>query len=362
MKYLLMAMTLMFFYSASFCQVKDTIKLIGPGKDPDTVLIIKTPVQKTFAYTKDSLIRIPKSFVYYDTSVQTVFKPFTGKDTTVNPPNPPIPKTNIALNRVVTTSANQTTEFPGSLAVDGNATTRWASPFSDPQWIAVDLGSGYNIARVNILWEYAYAKDYVLQTSLNGSTWITIKTVAGNTSVNNDHIDITGKGRFVRVYGTGRGTPYGYSIYELEIYGTSDGSIPVNQPPAVNAGADQSIYLPANSVVLTGSASDNDGTISSYQWVKISGGAATIGTLSQNKTNITGLVQGTYVFQLTATDNNGAKTPDNVTVIVNPTAPSGSIKYLSLPAGVAQRYDNRSNLVIENLSFTNTPGHSLQFF
>ena len=44
-----------------------------------------------------------------------------------------------------------------------------------------------------------------------------------------------------------------------------------NQPPAANAGADEIIMLPKDSVVLDGRAStDPDGVITSYKWVKIS--------------------------------------------------------------------------------------------
>ena len=45
---------------------------------------------------------------------------------------------------------------------------------------------------------------------------------------------------------------------------------PANRPPVANAGPDQTIILPVNSVTLDGSAStDPDGTITSYKWAKI---------------------------------------------------------------------------------------------
>ncbi|MGE5106933.1 MAG: PKD domain-containing protein [Sphingobacteriales bacterium] len=47
-----------------------------------------------------------------------------------------------------------------------------------------------------------------------------------------------------------------------------------NQPPIANAGNDTIIILLDDSVMLNGSASsDPDGSISSYQWTKISGPA-----------------------------------------------------------------------------------------
>jgi uncharacterized protein YjdB len=128
--------------------------------------------------------------------------------------------TNLALNKTTTTSSTETGTSLGSLAVDGNATTRWSSAFADPQWIYVDLGASYNVNRVKITWEAAYASAYTVQTSPDAATWTTIKTVTGNATTTNDWTGLTGTGRYVRVYGTARATVYGYSIFELEVYGT----------------------------------------------------------------------------------------------------------------------------------------------
>src|SRR5690606_2244654 len=47
-----------------------------------------------------------------------------------------------------------------------------------------------------------------------------------------------------------------------------------NTSPVAKAGADKSITLPANSVALSGSATDVDGGALTYTWSKVSGGAA----------------------------------------------------------------------------------------
>ena len=127
---------------------------------------------------------------------------------------------NLALGRPTFVSSTETASYPGSAAVDGNTTTRWSSLFADPQWIYVDLGSTYNINRVKVTWEAAYASAYRIETSADGSQWTTIKTITGNTTTVNDHPELTAAGRYVRIYGTARATPYGYSIFELEVYGT----------------------------------------------------------------------------------------------------------------------------------------------
>ena len=94
-----------------------------------------------------------------------------------------------------------------------------------------------------------------------------------------------------------------------------------NVAPVAKAGNDITITLPTNTVALNGSTStDADGTIASYLWTKVSGPAATIANASGSSTAINNLVQGTYVFKLKVTDNDGASSEDQITVIVNPAA------------------------------------------
>jgi K+-transporting ATPase c subunit len=114
---------------------------------------------------------------------------------------------------------------------------------------------------------------------------------------------------------------------------------PANQPPTANAGLDINITLPTNSVTLSGSGSDPDGTIASYQWAKISGPSQyNIVSPTQAKTSVSNLAQGIYEFELTVTDNAGASGKDTVQVTVNaapanqsPTANAGLDINITLP-------------------------------
>src|SRR5690349_8519959 len=86
----------------------------------------------------------------------------------------PAQTTNMALNRPVTCSSIENTGTACANAVDGNASTRWSSAFSDPQWIRVDLGSTQPISRVRLTWEAAYGRSYQIQTSNDATNWTTI--------------------------------------------------------------------------------------------------------------------------------------------------------------------------------------------
>ena len=61
---------------------------------------------------------------------------------------------------------------------DDDLGTRWASAWSDPQWLALDLGSPRRVGRVSLVWEDAYARGYDVQVSSDGSSWRTVASVA----------------------------------------------------------------------------------------------------------------------------------------------------------------------------------------
>ncbi|MFI5185159.1 MAG: PKD domain-containing protein [Chitinophagales bacterium] len=115
-------------------------------------------------------------------------------------------------------------------------------------------------------------------------------------------------------------------------------NVALNEPPVANAGSDITITLPVNSTTLNGNGSDPDGTITSYQWSKISGPSQyNIVSAAQAQTTVNNLVQGIYSFELKVTDNSGAIATDTVHVIVNaapnqpPVANAGSDMTITLP-------------------------------
>jgi hypothetical protein len=128
--------------------------------------------------------------------------------------------------------------------------------------------------------------------------------------------------------------------------------VAVNNPPVANAGPDKTITLPVNSVILNGSGTDSDGSIASYLWTKVSGGAASLTNATTANLTASGLTAGTYVFRLTVTDNQGAQGSDDATVIVNPAgnaapvANAGGNKSITLP----------TNSVVLNGSGTDSDG------
>ena len=142
---------------------------------------------------------------------------------------------NAALNRPATASSTENTGAnPAGAAVDGNAGTRWSSLFSDPQWISVDLGTSQSICQVVLQWEAAYATAFQIQTSADGSTnWQTIFSTTTGTG-GTQTLNVSGTGRFVRMYGTARATGYGYSLWEFRIFTGGGTASPAPSSPSPN--------------------------------------------------------------------------------------------------------------------------------
>jgi hypothetical protein len=160
--------------------------------------------------------------------------------------------TNIALNKTATSSSNETTAFTPSLAVDGNTGTRWSSAFSDPQWLQIDLGANYNINQVILNWEAAYGKAYQIQVSNDAANWATIYSTS-NGAGGVETLNVSGSGRYIRMYGTARGTAYGYSLWEFQVFGTPGGTITTPPPtttvpptttPPVTGGLPAHVFAP----------------------------------------------------------------------------------------------------------------------
>ncbi|GHT77517.1 hypothetical protein AGMMS50262_18720 [Bacteroidia bacterium] len=125
---------------------------------------------------------------------------------------------NLALLKPATASSIAD-DCPPANAFDGNTGTRWSSAYTDNQWIAVDLGGKKNITEIRLNWEAAFGKSYILQVSNDGTTWRDIYTQTdGKGGI--EIIPVNTAGSHVRMQGVKRATTYGYSLWEMEVYGT----------------------------------------------------------------------------------------------------------------------------------------------
>lgn len=130
-------------------------------------------------------------------------------------------------------------------AFDLDPASRWAttteSGWVDPGWISVDLGATAQIDKVILQWDPASAKSYQIQVSNDNVNWNQIYSTTNGPGFK-ETLNITGSGRYVRMYGTQRNTPYGYSLWEFQVYGTGGAPTTPPTPPADPANPPQLVW------------------------------------------------------------------------------------------------------------------------
>ncbi|WP_394225847.1 PKD domain-containing protein [Pseudoalteromonas spongiae] len=96
-----------------------------------------------------------------------------------------------------------------------------------------------------------------------------------------------------------------------------------NRLPSVDAGLDQTA-TELSTITLSGSGSDSDGSIVSYQWTQTSG--KTVSIENPNRPDISfrapkGITEQQITLQLTVTDNEGGNNSDSIIITVIPMTP-----------------------------------------
>ncbi len=128
---------------------------------------------------------------------------------------------NIAVDKPVVSSSYESDQYLASNIVDGNQGTRWSSAWSDPQVLTIDLEELYSINTINVFWEAAFADKYKIELSKDKKDWVKYAEITqGNGGKDEFTQKVTEGYRYVRFTGLRRTSGYGYSIYEIEVFGT----------------------------------------------------------------------------------------------------------------------------------------------
>ncbi|XP_062449967.1 dyslexia-associated protein KIAA0319-like protein homolog isoform X2 [Rhea pennata] len=140
---------------------------------------------------------------------------------------------------------------------------------------------------------------------------------------------------------------YTFSLTVVDSDGASNSttaSLTVNKavdyPPVANAGPNQVITLPQNSITLYGNQSTDDHSIVSYEWLLSPNSKGKVMEMQGVRTpvlQLSAMQEGDYTYQLIVTDSAGHQSTAEVTVIVQPEnnkppkADAGPDKELTLP-------------------------------
>ena len=132
----------------------------------------------------------------------------------------------------VSGTASEAEDRSAGLCVDGDYSTRWASNNGESAWLRMDLGRLCDLQKVKLFWEAAYAEKYTIRYSVDGENWKALYTQA-NGAGGTEELDVSCTARYLMFWFKQRttinGQKYGYSLYEIEVYGRETPSEP--EPP-----------------------------------------------------------------------------------------------------------------------------------
>jgi endoglucanase Acf2 len=205
--------------SESFIHIGQTLVLSYSAFDQ-----YNDPIEGNIAWSIDNGGSINEKGEF---TAETIGGPYTitvrsGKVSTSMQIEVRLPLTNVAFLKEAASSSEENVGTPTEYINDGDLTTRWASGFSDPQWLSIDLGKTYNISLVNLYWEASFGKKYEVYITNDISTWENQEPYHTNNNSDGglDAIKANTSGRYVILKGLARAMEYGYSLFEIEVYGT----------------------------------------------------------------------------------------------------------------------------------------------
>ena len=255
----------------------------------------------------------------------------------------PFAAVNLATFKPVKTSSveNDDPGEAGKYAVDRNlTTTRWASKYTNNEYLYVDLQATYRLNKVVVQWQNP-ASTYEVRVSNDALTWTTVASVT-STGLQDVVTFPETVGRYVEMLGKTRSNGYGYSIYEFQVYGTG---VVGNQAPtvALTSPANNATITGLAPVALTATAADADGSVAKVEFYV---GTSFVGasTAAPYGTSWTPAAAGAYALTAKAYDNQNALTTSAVVNVTVSTAAPG----LTIPGTIeAEAYGTMSGVATE---------------
>ncbi|MBP7479726.1 MAG: discoidin domain-containing protein [Spirochaetaceae bacterium] len=123
-----------------------------------------------------------------------------------------------AKNKMSAASSVENEAYKSGNAFDHDSFTRWASSFTDPQWLTADLGNIQTINAVTLCWEAAFASEYEIRISQDGETWVRVYECSEGRGGTEKIQFPAVKARFVQLYGKKRSTQWGYSLWDMFVH------------------------------------------------------------------------------------------------------------------------------------------------
>ena len=129
---------------------------------------------------------------------------------------------NIAKGKTAFSNSVKEKDYQPEEAFDGNLGSRYAAAsYESGVTLGVDLGKTYKVSSVAFKWENAYATEYNIQVSKDGKAYDTVKTMTADKAETIEvPLDEAVEARYVRIECVKNAINYGYSLWEMGVYGT----------------------------------------------------------------------------------------------------------------------------------------------
>ena len=129
---------------------------------------------------------------------------------------------NIAKGKKAFSNSVKEKDYQPEEAFDGNLGSRYAAAsYESGVTLGVDLGKTYKVSSVAFKWENAYATEYNIQVSKDGKAYDTVKTMTADKAETIEvPLDEAVEARYVRIECVKNALNYGYSLWEMGVYGT----------------------------------------------------------------------------------------------------------------------------------------------
>ena len=139
---------------------------------------------------------------------------------------------NIAKGKTAFSNSVKEKDYQPEEAFDGNLGSRYAATsYESGVTLGVDLGKTYKVSSVAFKWENAYATEYNIQVSKDGKAYDTVKTMTADKAETIEvPLDEAVEARYVRIECVKNAINYGYSLWEMGVYGTEVAEVETTTP------------------------------------------------------------------------------------------------------------------------------------
>lgn len=197
---------------------------------------------------------------------------------------------NIAKGKTAFSNSVKEKDYQPEEAFDGNLGSRYAATsYESGVTLGVDLGKTYKVSSVAFKWENAYATEYNIQVSKDGKAYDTVKTMTADKAETIEvPLDEAVEARYVRIECVKNALNYGYSLWEMGVYGTEVAEVETTtNTPVVEPGTGETTTPAKQDETTTPAKQDETTTVApTTKAIRTTAAPATVKKTTVKKTTV----------------------------------------------------------------------------